>query len=80
MKELSSPGTLSGSRDFNFEFKGIDKKYESYDGIHVRLRYFVRVTVSRSYASNIKQEKDFWVQNIQTVSLCRRVTSNSLYF
>jgi len=64
VKELSSPGTLTGSKTYKFEFPKVEKKYESYDGIHVRLKYFVRVTVTRSYSSNIKEERNFWVQNV----------------
>src|SRR5205085_12028310 len=45
---------------FDFEFKNVEKQYESYNGINVKLRYFVRVTVSRRMADVIR-EKDIWV-------------------
>ena len=38
----------------------MEKQYESYNGINVKLRYFVRVTVSRRMA-DVVREKDIWV-------------------
>jgi hypothetical protein len=66
-KDLDGPGTLTQDCSFNFEFsdpEGNDKKYESYDGINVRLRYFIRIRITRSYSS-ISKEFDFAVQKIQ---------------
>jgi vacuolar protein sorting-associated protein 26 len=60
--ELSPPGVLTQSTDFPFEFDNVEKQFESYNGLNVRLRYYVRVTVTRSYSSNIYKEQDFWVQ------------------
>jgi len=60
-KELMSPGTLKSSQSFPFEFSGADKNYETYSGINVRLRYFVRVRISRSYGTKIVKEFDFAV-------------------
>lgn len=66
-KELAGPGILSQDTSYKFEFsdKDNDKKYEAYDGINVRLRYFIRIRVSRQYSS-ISKEFDFAVQKIQT--------------
>eukprot|EP00958_Prasinococcus_capsulatus_P021534 scaffold2926_cov399-Prasinococcus_capsulatus_cf.AAC.3 len=36
---------------------------ESYNGLNVRLRYFLRATVIRQYAMNVYKEKEFWVRN-----------------
>ena len=60
--ELSPPGILTSSTDYPFEFDNVEKQFESYNGLNVRLRYFVRVTVTRSYSSNIYKEQEFWVQ------------------
>ena len=60
--ELSPAGTLSKSTEYEFEFDNVEKNFESYQGLNVRLRYFVRCTVTRSYSSNIYQEEEFWVQ------------------
>jgi vacuolar protein sorting-associated protein 26 len=59
-QELAAPGDLQHPQTFDFNFKNIEKQYESYSGINVRLRYFVRVTVSRRMADVIR-EKDIWV-------------------
>lgn len=83
VRELESAGTLAQSRvssllslvneliissiqTYPFEFS-TEKPYESYSGLNVRLRYFIRVTISRSYNSNVK-EQEFAVQNYLTVS------------
>lgn len=54
-------------QSYPFEFS-TEKPYESYSGMNVRLRYFIRVTVSRSY-SNCVKESEFLVQNYANVSL-----------
>jgi vacuolar protein sorting-associated protein 26 len=59
-QELAAPGDLQHPQTFEFNFKNVEKQYESYSGINVRLRYFVRVTVSRRMADVIR-EKDIWV-------------------
>ena len=63
--ELDNNGTLTGTKeyDFNFESDSVEKEYESYRGLNACLRYFVRVTVTRNYSSNLVQEQEFWVQN-----------------
>eukprot|EP01083_Nonionella_stella_P051169 135887_1 len=64
-KELQGPGILTKDSSYKFEFNDPDiKKYEAYDGINVRLRYFIRIRISRSYSS-ISKEFDFAVQKIQ---------------
>ena len=57
MRELETPGELQGSKEYPFEFTSVQKQYESYDGINVRLRYFVRVTILRQYSSRIVHEE-----------------------
>ncbi|THC98926.1 hypothetical protein EYZ11_001563 [Aspergillus tanneri] len=60
VQELAAPGELQHPQTFLFNFKNVEKQYESYNGINVKLRYFVRVTVSRRMADVIR-EKDLWV-------------------
>lgn len=60
VQELAAPGELQHPQTFPFNFKNVEKQYESYNGINVKLRYFVRVTVSRRMADVIR-EKDLWV-------------------
>jgi len=57
VRELEPPGELQASKSYPFEFTGVDKQYESYDGINVRLRYFVRVTITRQYSSRVVHEE-----------------------
>ncbi|KAK9388733.1 vacuolar protein sorting-associated protein 26-domain-containing protein [Lipomyces mesembrius] len=59
-QELAAPGELQHPESFDFEFKNVEKQFESYNGINVRLRYFARVTVGRRMADVIR-EKDLWV-------------------
>jgi len=60
LQELAAPGEMRNNQSFDFEFKNVEKAYESYHGINVKLRYFIRVTVSRRMADVIR-EKDLWV-------------------
>ena len=57
VRELEPAGEVQGSKAYPFEFTGVEKQYESYDGINVRLRYFVRVTIMRQYSSRIVHEE-----------------------
>jgi len=42
----------------------VEKKFETYTGINVQLRYFLRVTVTRNYMTNVVKELDFAVQTL----------------
>lgn len=83
VKELEGPGILSQDKTFKFEFNEKDnkdgKKYESYDGINVRLRYFVRVRITRNYGGSISKEFDFAVQ-VMCIFLLSRVDCCVLSF
>ncbi|KAI7865943.1 vacuolar protein sorting-associated protein 26-domain-containing protein [Spinellus fusiger] len=59
-QELAAPGEMRQNTNFEFEFKNVEKQYECYNGINVKLRYFVRVTVARRLADIIR-ERDIWV-------------------
>jgi len=65
VRELSPVGDLTESKKFDFEFLNVEKQYESYNGINVRLRYFLRFTIVRSFSANIVKEQDIWVHNYQ---------------
>jgi hypothetical protein len=65
-QELAAPGDLQHPQTFDFEFKNVEKQYESYNGINVKLRYFLRVTVSRRMADVIR-EKDIWVYSYRVL-------------
>ena len=59
-QELSAPGTLTSTTTYPFEFKQVEKKYESYLGINVKLRYLLRCTLLRRMSHVIK-EREMWV-------------------
>ncbi|GAA6003025.1 hypothetical protein JCM10207_001951 [Rhodosporidiobolus poonsookiae] len=63
-QELANPGEMRTAQAFDFEFKNVEKQYESYHGINVKLRYFIRVTVSRRMADVVK-EKEIWVHSFR---------------
>jgi len=58
--ELAEAGELKYNSNYPFEFKNVEKQYESYYGINVKLRYFLRVTITRRI-SDIVKERDLWV-------------------
>eukprot|EP00042_Codosiga_hollandica_P035232 m.259323 g.259323 ORF g.259323 m.259323 type:complete len:314 (-) comp54584_c0_seq7:1659-2600(-) len=65
VKELAPPGELPGSANFNFEFQNVEKTYETYSGMNVKLRYLVRVTIIRRL-SDIVKEQDIAVQTLSS--------------
>lgn len=67
--ELAAPSTLTHPESYPFEFKNVEKQYESYRGKNVKLRYFVKVIVSRRSASEITREKELWVYQIVDLPL-----------
>jgi vacuolar protein sorting-associated protein 26 len=44
LQELAAPGEMRNNQAFDFEFKNVEKQYESYHGINVKLRYVLRYT------------------------------------
>jgi len=64
VRELEPPGELTENKTFTFEFNNVEKQYETYTGNNVRLRYFLRVKITRQFSSNIAQTLDFAVQNL----------------
>lgn len=38
-QELAAPGELRQAQTFDFLFKNVEKQFESYQGINVKLRY-----------------------------------------
>uniref|UniRef100_A0A7S1IAJ0 Vacuolar protein sorting-associated protein 26 n=1 Tax=Eutreptiella gymnastica TaxID=73025 RepID=A0A7S1IAJ0_9EUGL len=62
-KILSGPGSFEDTKVFEYNFDNVSMPAESYTGISAFLRYYIRVTLSRSYVPNVVEEHDFWVQN-----------------
>ncbi len=48
-QELAAPGELKQSQTFDFNFKNVEKQYESYRGINVKLRYGPVVLLRSAY-------------------------------
>jgi len=63
-KDLEPPGAIYESKQYKFKFGAVDKQNETYHGINVRLRYFVRLSIVRNYANNVTKEVDMIVQNL----------------
>ncbi|KAG5418070.1 vps26 [Candida metapsilosis] len=66
--ELAAPGQLVHSESYPFEFRNVEKQYESYRGKNARLRYYVKVTVLRKSNAEINREKELWVYQYTNTS------------
>jgi vacuolar protein sorting-associated protein 26 len=64
-RELEAPGTLLDDKTYEFSFSKVDKPYETYSGTGVILRYMVRITINRGFASKIVKEEEFAVNNVE---------------
>jgi len=64
-KELARPGDLTQNASFDFEFNQVEKPYETYAGVNVRLRYFLKVTMERRL-TNLTKELDLAVHTLAT--------------
>lgn len=64
-KELARPGELTQNVSFDFEFSQVEKPYETYTGVNVRLRYFLRVTMGRRL-TDLTKELDLAVHTLAT--------------
>uniref|UniRef100_A0A674GS98 VPS26 retromer complex component B n=6 Tax=Passeriformes TaxID=9126 RepID=A0A674GS98_TAEGU len=65
VKDLARPGEFTQSQTFDFEFTHVEKPYESYTGQNVKLRYFLRATVSRRL-NDVVKEMDIVVHTLST--------------
>lgn len=71
----SVPGVLASTRTYPFEFSN-GKVFDSYAGLNVRLRYFLRVTVDRPYSTSYIKELDIAVENSQTPQIEDHLSTN----
>jgi vacuolar protein sorting-associated protein 26 len=55
-------GVISSTKTYPFEFTN-SKIFDTYAGLNVRLRYFLRVTIERPYAQSYIKELDIACQN-----------------
>ncbi|KAL0728916.1 hypothetical protein Bca4012_025009 [Brassica carinata] len=63
VRELDVPGEIYEKKAYPFEFSTVEMPYETYNGVNVRLRYVLKVTVTRGYAGSIVEYQDFVVRN-----------------
>ena len=63
-QDIAAPGEVHATETLPFEFKNVEKPYENYNGINVKLRYFLRVTLNRRLSDAIK-ERDIWVHSFR---------------
>lgn len=72
--DLAVPGQLAGTSKYRLNFPAVSLPFDSYDGINVRCRYFIRLCVTRStYSSNIISDLPFMVENsapVRRAPLC----------
>lgn len=60
VRDLEPPGSLTDNMTYDFSFNRVEKQFESYNGIVVRLRYYVNVVINRNY-NRITKEEEFIV-------------------
>ncbi|KAJ6913097.1 vacuolar protein sorting-associated protein 26B [Populus alba x Populus x berolinensis] len=63
VRELDVPGEIYERKTYPFEFSTVEMPYETYNGVNVRLRYVLKVTVTRGYAGSIIEYQDLVVRN-----------------
>lgn len=56
-RDLEPQGVLTENMTYDFAFNKVEKSFESYQGIGVRLRYFVQVVIARSFGRIVKEEE-----------------------
>ena len=63
VRDLEPPGSLTDNMTYDFAFNRVEKQFETYNGINVRVRYFINVCINRNY-NRITKEEEFIVYNI----------------
>ncbi|KAK2406302.1 vacuolar protein sorting-associated protein 26A [Trifolium repens] len=63
VRELDVPGNIYERKTYPFEFPTVEMPYETYNGVNVRLRYVLKVTINCGYAGSIVEYQDFAVRN-----------------
>ncbi|XP_042065883.1 vacuolar protein sorting-associated protein 26B-like [Salvia splendens] len=63
VRELDVPGEIYERKTFPFEFSTVEMPYETYNGTNVRLRYVLKVSISRNYGGSIVEYQNFVVRN-----------------
>ncbi|KAK8511954.1 hypothetical protein V6N12_074643 [Hibiscus sabdariffa] len=62
VRELDVPGDIYERKTYPFEFSTVEMPYETYNGANLRLRYVLKVTISRNYGGSIVEYVDFMME------------------
>eukprot|EP00008_Paramoeba_atlantica_P005331 CAMPEP_0201488244 /NCGR_PEP_ID=MMETSP0151_2-20130828/17846_1 /ASSEMBLY_ACC=CAM_ASM_000257 /TAXON_ID=200890 /ORGANISM="Paramoeba atlantica, Strain 621/1 / CCAP 1560/9" /LENGTH=290 /DNA_ID=CAMNT_0047873499 /DNA_START=72 /DNA_END=941 /DNA_ORIENTATION=- len=66
IRDLAPAGDLSGAVSYDFDFSNVPKQHESYQGTHVKLRYFLKLEMNvKGALTSVTKELGFWIQNFQ---------------
>ena len=65
MRDLEPPGALTDNMVYDFAFNKVEKQFETYNGIMVRIRYFIHVVINQNY-NKLTLEEEFIVHNIDS--------------
>ncbi len=63
VRDLAPPGDLAAPATFPFAFTAVELAHETYAGVAARLRYIVRVSITRPYAPTLAREWGLAVRN-----------------
>jgi len=63
-RDLEPAGTLTDNVSYDFAFNRVEKAFETYTGIAIKLRYCIQVVINRPY-NRIVQEEEFVVRNAE---------------
>eukprot|EP01117_Protostelium_nocturnum_P016974 TRINITY_DN6817_c0_g1_i1.p1 TRINITY_DN6817_c0_g1~~TRINITY_DN6817_c0_g1_i1.p1 ORF type:complete len:228 (+),score=56.99 TRINITY_DN6817_c0_g1_i1:39-722(+) len=61
VNELASSGELAETKSYDFEFLNFIKEHETYTGINIQLKYYLKVTIVRSMKLDISKELELVV-------------------
>ena len=61
---LAGPEVVTTHRSYDFCFNNVNKPHESFTGINVKCRYFLRVRIVKMLSMDQVKEMDFMVHTI----------------
>lgn len=63
---MAAEGKLDGNnsvQEFPFEFKRVEMAHESYNGRHLQVKYFVKVSIKRGLGGDFSSQRSIWVKD-----------------
>lgn len=73
-QELAAPGEMRQAQTFDFAFKNVEKQFESYQGINVKLRYVEEATNAGTHTSVVYVESRAFPKLLTLLALFPRNT------